>query len=159
MTGFANRFRTNEEILEHINLIKGSDPFMITTNDLILCMDLEAASVVLGNVALDPEEWYSQPVDPKGMIEGYMPFALAKAFDHRGLSALRSISHFKAYTWLDGKDELYEFLCDDKNYYPYGVPMLKKVCNAYGIPWTEDTQMNRMADGTSCTWDCKEGCL
>ena len=157
MTGFVNRFRTNEEILEHINLIKDTDFFNTTTNDLISCLDVELAQLFVKDI-IDPKEWYAKPIDPKGLIEGYMEFALMKAADHRGLSALRSIAHMKAFVWLDGKDDLYKFLCEASAYPPYGVPMLKKIVDEYKLPWTEDIQMDRMAQGLPCTPDCAEGC-
>jgi hypothetical protein len=57
----------------------------------------------------------------------YMDFAWRKANDERGLSASRSVSHYRNWYWL---------LCDDSinfsdledNYEPYGKPILVEMC-------------------------------
>lgn len=65
-------------------------------------------------------------------LHDYLPFAIEKAEDERGLSAIRSISRMRAWVWLLGDDDLYAFLMDDDNYSPYGMPMLRRIEATYG---------------------------
>jgi len=64
-------------------------------------------------------------------IKGYMSFAWEKANDKRGISANRSIDHFKGWLWLLGDEEGTEYL--KVNYIPYGKPGLAYICKKYGF--------------------------
>ena len=89
-------------------------------------------------------------------IRDYMEFALGKAEDHRGLSAERSIEHFKHWVWLLG-DKDYKTI-DWENYTNYGTPILKQICEVYEIDFPEDNhKLVSMSQGKKCDIEC-EGC-
>ena len=64
-------------------------------------------------------------------MRDYVSFAWEKANDKRGISANRSIDHFKGWLWLLGDEEGIEYL--KANYAPYGKPGLAYVCKKYGF--------------------------
>ena len=65
------------------------------------------------------------------VMKKYMSFAWEKANDKRGISANRSIDHFKGWLWLLGDEEGIEYL--KANYAPYGKPGLAYICKKYGF--------------------------
>jgi len=64
-------------------------------------------------------------------MRDYISFAWEKANDKRGISANRSIDHFKGWLWLLGDEEGIEYL--KANYAPYGKPGLAYTCKKYGF--------------------------
>jgi hypothetical protein len=100
-------------------------------------------------------------------MKDYMPFALGKAANHRGLSANRSISKMVAWLWLLGDDELRgQIEREEIGYTNYGAPILKAICEKYDFPialedndWAPDkTAFLRMAEGKPCEPGCIGGC-
>lgn len=75
-------------------------------------------------------------------MRDYMSFAWEKAYDHRGLSASRSLYKMQAWLWLLGDDELLVFAEDADNYVPYGTPILRKISEKYDfyIPGEEEDE-------------------
>lgn len=65
------------------------------------------------------------------VMKDYISFAWEKANDKRGISANRSIEHFKGWLWLLGDEEVVEYL--KANYTPYGKPGLAYICKKYGF--------------------------
>lgn len=159
--------RTQEEIKNRIKEVEQDDFFGTQTNDLIECLDLEQAKDML-----KPEGYEEEKAKPekerairihtddeiKKRIVDYLDFAWDKASGHRGLSANRSIDHFKAWVWLIGDDEALAFLNDEKNYPRYGAPMLKYLSERFGYNRTLDSVEQSMADGESCRPYCRDGC-
>ncbi len=94
----------------------------------------------------------------KREMQYYMAFALEKAANHRGISANRSIDHFKRWLWLLCDGDLLAVAEDDDKYAMYGVPILKAICDKYGFTFPEDEKMQRMAQGKPCHDGCSEGC-
>ena len=67
----------------------------------------------------------------------YMPFAIEKAEDQRGLSATRSIWKFQQWLWaLD--DELLVFKIGE--YDDYGLKNLHEVADKYHLPLKEESK-------------------
>jgi len=64
-------------------------------------------------------------------MKNYISFAWGKANDKRGISANRSIDHFKGWLWLLGDEKGIDYL--KANYAPYGKPGLAYVCKKYGF--------------------------
>ena len=64
-------------------------------------------------------------------MQDYMSFAWEKANDKRGISANRSIDHFKGWLWLLEDEEGIEYL--KVSYAPYGKPGLTYICKKYGF--------------------------
>lgn len=76
-----------------------------------------------------------EPIERETLIakmKDYMPFAFEKAHGQRGISSSRSIMHYVAWTWLAGDENLSKELEDDDGYEPYGLPLLRRICEHYG---------------------------
>jgi hypothetical protein len=86
---------------------------------------------------LTKEEWetdcHKTDEDVIKMIKEYLPFAWEKANGCRGLSAGRSIEHFRAWTWLIGRDEEVDW----KSYNWYGKNLLVKISEMFGVDWSK----------------------
>ena len=59
----------------------------------------------------------------------YMPFAWEKANGSRGISAWRSLAHYKAWLWMLGTDE-FEGV---EEYEHYGKEWLRRICVFLGL--------------------------
>lgn len=139
--------RTTEQILAHIEEVRRKDFFGATTGDLVCALPFEAAKPYLKNTA-KAVEWKVES-NPKEAILNYLPFAWSKANARRGLSASRSIDHFRAWLWLLGMDDpdtpldaLYEF---------YGKPSLIYVSELLGFDWRkhDDARWGNTDNGES----------
>lgn len=78
------------------------------------------------------------PVDRTALLakmQDYMTFAFGKAHDHRGISAGRSLMHYVAWAWLAGDIDFAEEIdrmSNSDDYAPYGLPVLRRICEFYG---------------------------
>lgn len=128
----GKHMRTEKEILERIAAVEKDDWLGTTRGDLIHALNFDAARPFLKE-GVKPEDWTTTLVtdeDVKKAMLDYMEFAWGKANNCRGISASRSIDHYKAWLWLLGDDELFQFCEDD--YHWYGKPQLKRICEKYG---------------------------
>lgn len=121
--------RTDEEILERIEQIKGNDFLGTETFELICRLPFEKAKPYLREDATQ-SDWTQMSRDRetilKEMLE-YMSFAWDKACNKRGISASRSMSHYAGWTWLIGDD-----FGDLQDYQFYGKDNLVRICEKYG---------------------------
>jgi len=137
--------------VERIECTKGTDILGFEIVMLIGALDFEHAKPYLKPEAV-AEQWtpeYTTDDAVKKQIAEYMDFAVEKAVDHRGISAGRSVSHYRAWLWLIGDDELVAF-CNDDNYPNYGAPILKRIAEKYGINIPENAVFDAMALGQRC---------
>ncbi|NMC34574.1 MAG: hypothetical protein GYA36_19300 [Veillonellaceae bacterium] len=110
------------------------------------------------------EMWENVAAEDAVVLEqmrDYAAFGWEKIWDHRGISASRTIEKMKAWLWLLGTpeaDELIKFADADENYPQYGAPILAKICRAYGFPIPDDAGIARMIEGKPCIDGCDEGC-
>lgn len=128
--------RTQEEIVKRIEDRKSDDVFGFETSDYIPYLDFEHAKPFLKD-GVSEEEWKDSVSDypaPRDKMIEYMSFAFGKAHDQRGISASRSISHMRAWGWLDG-DELGNEIDSiaESMFEPYGLPVLRRICELIGI--------------------------
>lgn len=65
-------------------------------------------------------------------LRDYMDFAWGKCEDERGISAGRSINKIAAWLMILD-DDLWQELHKGDDFYPYGAPLLAKVCDKYGF--------------------------
>lgn len=155
--------RTNEEIVVRAHQEKEFDIFA-TFFDLVECLPFDEAKQFLKEDAWEEQskKWEVIPRDRESVVERmkkYMEFALDKMENHRGLSASRSIMHFRHWLWLAGDDKLLEEVVhEDGPYAPYGGPMLRAICEKYGFPMPDGEAAVRMLNGKPCHDDCNEGC-
>lgn len=155
--------RTDEEIVARIEEVEGGDWMGTQRMDLIHALSWEAAQPYLSDEgkARGEKEWEDErtvaPDVVKARMEEYLPFAIGKAEDHRGLSAGRSIDHFRSWAWLLG-DEAYNRI-DWNDHQNYGAPVLKAVAeHLTDFDWKVSEAVERMARGDSCRPGCDEGC-
>lgn len=153
--------RTDEEIKARIEVIKKEDFFGFSIGDLLLRLTREQAKEIVGS-SLEGEtddSWSTLPRDRASILVEmgkYMTFAWEKVLDHRGLSATRSVQHYKAWIWLLGDED---FAAIDWDRYPnYGAPVLLQICDRFGIGRPTSAELLNMAEGEPCRVDCKEGC-
>lgn len=160
------RLRTNQEIVTRIKEVEKFDFFGTEVGDLMNYLPFDLAkSWLKPEVSLDQWEKVRQPHTRENILKEmreYMPFAIGKATGHRGLSASRSISHYKAWVWLLG-DKDYETVDWDK-FQNYGCPILALIAETYEIridAWLGGDSLEafeNMASGRSCRPYCTEGC-
>jgi len=150
--------RTPQEILARIAVVKDRDFFGTETDDLLFYLDFEHAKSFLQPEATDEDWGKPSRVDPLEAATEYLEFAFEKCLGHRGLSAARSISHFKAWFWLAGDDDTLAFLEDESHYPNYGAPMLLKIANVLGVAAPEGEDFACMARGERCGVGDNCGC-
>jgi len=127
--------RTQAEILERFE--KADDFFGTQKGDLISYMEFENAKPHLKEDYVKKfekaEEKWKVSNAPKKEILEYLDFAYDKAEDERGLSAGRSMLHFKTWIWLDDEKFYNEVIYLIDNYTNYGIPALDKISQHYGF--------------------------
>lgn len=157
--------RTQEEIIGRIKEKLPADFFGFQTQDLLLALMKENIlehGKALGLDIDDPKEFddfepqFRDDESVRGRIRSYMSFAFDKAVNHRGISAERSIAHYRSWLWLIGDEELLAFAEDDNNYMNYGAPILKKIAERYMIELPKSNVFECMARGEECP-ECREG--
>jgi hypothetical protein len=123
--------RTEQEIKDKYEKWKG-EFFAFRGGDILEALPLEVAKPYLR--ADFDREWRQLKTDDdvRAQILDYLPFAWGKANKCRALSALRSLSHFSAWLWLLGEDELSESIME---YTLYGKPELVKISEKFGFDW------------------------
>lgn len=125
--------RTQEEIKERFD--KADDLFGTQQGDLISYMTFENAKPYLKEEYVKQvesgEEKWEQSTDPKKEILEYLDFAYEKAEGERGLSAGRSMLHFKTWIWLESEEFYSEVIDLIDNYTSYGIPALDKISEHY----------------------------
>lgn len=157
--------RTYEEVVRRVeHLSKEDNPAdMLGTEfgDLVVLLRFKDAKPYL-RPGVSQTEWQaSNPNESKAAAEAYIPFAIGKALNHRGLSAIRSVAHLSAWVWLNCTDEEFE-RWEKAPYEQYGMPKIKLACELLGFPGTWQAQASetaeRMADGQPCEPNCESGC-
>jgi hypothetical protein len=126
--------RSDEEILERYKAVQGQ--FLnFQGGDLLVRMKYETAKPYLkeGVTEADFAAAQTHP-DPLDEARDYLPFAWDKANNCRGISANRSVDHFRAWLWLAGYDIDDDF---DRRYEFYGKPVLVTVSDMLGFAWRE----------------------
>lgn len=152
--------RTDQEIIARIKEVEKLDIFGTEVGDLMNYLPFDSVrSWLKPEVSLDQWEKTRQPHTHENILKemkDYMPFAVDKATNHRGLSASRSIFHYKAWVWLLG-DADYETV-DWDAFQNYGCPILALIGETYGITTERSEAFRNMASGRPCYPDCNEGC-
>lgn len=128
--------RSHQEIVERLKEIGPHDFFGFESSDLLVYLPWDKAKPFLKEDANESEWRTKYPVFTaplKAALE-YMPFAWEKANGCRGLSAMRSLDHCKAWLWMAGYGgTLIKDLFDD--YDNYGKGQLVFVSELVGFNW------------------------
>ena len=147
-------------ILEVLEFVKKEDPFGVTLDDPLYFMTWEEAlstgllrEEYVQKVKKGEEKWECFPYTPKNVIERmkeYMEFAWDKANNCRGLSAWRSLQHYRNWFYMFGDEDMDMLVEEMKNYEYYGKPWLAIICEILNIDW------EKLDDGY---WDNSEDTL
>ena len=123
-----------DEIKNFMNEVEEDDFLGVMRSDSIECLSYDDAKDYLRD-GVTPEEWEKDRIksdaDIIKKIKEYLPFAWGKANDERGISASRSIQHFRAWFFLLGEDEFYKKITwmEDNDFAMYGKPILETIEN------------------------------
>lgn len=132
--------RTDEQIVARIEEVRAQDMFGFKTEVLLRHLSFEAAKPYLKDEITESDwaEIQAETGTPAEAGADYLPFAVGKIEDERGLSAGRSVQKFAEWAWLDGKDELAAQIDDDGNYGWYGETAVRLYAEHYGLEWTRE---------------------
>ncbi len=140
--------RTQEEILNRIRETAKDDMFGFEWQEYLRALTAETAEKLRGDLLkkdadLSDQEMFDLGSDDairKQCIE-YMSFAWEKANNGRGISAGRSLSHYRAWMWLLGEDGW-----DDIDQYEhYGKDNLVRICKFFDLDasqWDDERRVN-----------------
>jgi hypothetical protein len=131
-------FPSQDEIVLRARSRQRFDMFGFEYLEYLDALDYESATEFLTDEARADksvkEDWKPNLTSRESVLErmkDYLPFAFEKARNQRGLSAMRSLKHFTAWTWLAGDRGLSEAIAT----YPgddYGLAMLGQIATHYG---------------------------
>lgn len=125
--------RSAEEIIARIEAGEDEDWLGTFRSDLICNLSFDDAVLFLRE-GVTKEDWESATVKgPLQEAREYLEFAWGKANGCRGISASRSIDHFRAWLWLAGVDDFDEIAA--REYQFYGKPVLVIVSVALEVDW------------------------
>ena len=138
--------RTQQEILER--WVACEDDFLgFETGEYVRALPSEALEPHRGGRIQEDADLLSHIPDlnngdalAKQMHE-YMDFAWEKANGCRGISASRSMSHYKAWLWMVGEDQFE----DIERYQFYGKDELVRICEFLGLDpskWDDGIRSN-----------------
>jgi hypothetical protein len=136
--------KTQDEIVKRFEERKQDDFLGFEISIYLDYLDYQHAKPYLEDDATE-EQWKDATKDiknPKEAMIDYMSFAWEKANDCRGISASRSLSHFTAWLWLDGDNDIWPTL---ENYEYYGKDQLVTICKYLGIDssqWDDGRRVN-----------------
>jgi hypothetical protein len=158
--------RSEAEVLERLAGLK-SDFFGAQCAQLLFGISFETAKAngllpeeYLKKIESGESQKWEKTTDERiqNSIVGYLDFAWDKATGHRGLSASRSLDHFRGWCWLLGDDEALSFIDDDANFPQYGAPILMYLSKRFGHTPPSGEDAKNMAQGLSCSPYCEDGC-
>lgn len=154
--------RTQDEIVARYH---SSDGFLgFAAEVLAEAMSVETIRSINPAAEL-PEGWTPKTTEAiEAEARDYLTFAVGKIVDHRGISAVRSVTKLTEFAWLLGRDDVVAAM-GAAEYEQYGAPQVKAFADGMGwtfldLPaWPGDRDaLARMAEGLPCTEDCQNGC-
>jgi len=135
------------DLKEVWEFVKKEDVLGITLGDVLEFMDWKTVKEMeilkeeyVEKVEKGEEEWKSIPYTPENVIKrmkDYMEFAWDKANGCRGISAWRSIQHYRNWLYMFGDGDIDEMVRAMEHYEYYGKPWLSIICEILGIDWTK----------------------
>jgi len=139
--------RTIPQIVARIRELGGSpelDMFGVERSRLLEALPFEDAKQFLRDGSPhEPEGWEAERLKTRegvvGQVRDYLKFAWGKANGCRGISAQKSMSHFKGLLWLLGPDhdELREWIGVPEHFAYYGKPALVRVSDFARFDWRD----------------------
>ncbi len=139
--------RTQSEILARLKAAQPLDPFGFEWEEYVSALTRESIESLRGTLLkadTDLSTWdptLKTDEDVRKQCVDYMEFAWEKANGCRGLSAGRSMGHYKAWLWLLGEDGF-----DDlETYRHYGKDNLVRICRFLALDpdrWDNHKRVN-----------------
>lgn len=131
--------RTQKEIIDRFNSVSGDDYLGFETCVLAEWLTYESVKelgvLVEGTTEKEWDKLYKEPTYENVLkrMKDYISFAYDKARGHRGISAYRSLAHYKSWVWLldDGFSEEFDRMVE--RYTGYGIPILDKLNERYNL--------------------------
>lgn len=152
--------KTQQEIIERYKQQSKQFMWIGGANFLLQTLTAQNAKQFLKDNA-DLSKW-EQIIPTKDyiieQIANYVPFAIDKIDNHRGLSTNRSIQHMAEWLWFLGDSETLTFAEDEGNYQNYGAPVLAEICKKYNIEAPTEEWFLNMASGQPCGRKWCDGC-
>jgi len=154
--------RTQDEILARY---RAADDDILGFAREVLLAAMAAESVRQLFPDVDPTA-IEAPAEPEteAAARDYLKFAVGKIVDHRGISAIRSVTKLTEYAWLLGRDDVVSAM-DAAEYAQYGGPQVRAFAEGMGWPFAElqpdprdRESLERMSVGDPCHDGCEEGC-
>lgn len=140
--------RTQQEIRDRAKARATDDFFGFEISEYLRALDVDSLNALRGTVLKDDADVSGITPDlindeaiRKHAID-YMAFAWGKANGFRGISASRSMSHYKAWLWMLGQDQ-FEDIVDGMEF--YGKPQLIRICEFLGVDhaqWDDGVRLN-----------------
>lgn len=135
--------RTQDEIRAQFTASRDRDFFGTEGQHLVEAMTFETAKAAdIPKDDVTPDQWATARClytveDVKAEILSYLIFAWDKANNCRGLSANRSLEHFRGWCWLLGAEgqAIMEHPDFNVNYRHYGKAALVRVSELVGFDW------------------------
>lgn len=132
--------RTQEEILTRVQETLNNpdiDPYNFEASDLIVMLSFENAQEWIEDHVTE-EMWEVEEPSPREKMLEYMPYAWTVANEVPEAIGepfvIRSLSHFSAWLWLEGNDELAESI---RNFDHNGKPQLIQICEYLEVDHTQ----------------------
>lgn len=139
--------RTQQEILDRIRAVATTDILGFEWQQYLPALTSESAEALRGTLLkadADLSEWKPDLLtddDARKCAIDYMPFAWEKANGCRGISAGRSLGHYRAWLWLLGAEGFDDIL----DYQFYGKDELVRICKYLGLEaakWDDGRRVN-----------------
>lgn len=136
--------------MSRIDVMMEDDILGFNTQDLFLALDREHLLQCCSKYALEYVDdgldkiasKYTHDAQIISQMKQYLGFAVEKIIRHKGISASRSVAHYRSWTWLIGDDE--------KNYPQYGAPIIQRVANVFEVELPHNEVFQAMAQGKVC---------
>lgn len=126
--------RTQEEIVDRIESLKGTDFFGFEVSELVSLLEYRFALPYLRTGTTveiwEPMRDENTEASVRGEMKSYLEFAWDKAKNFRRISADRSMGHYRAWFWLLGDDEMVKAL---EHHEYYGKDHLVKITKFLGL--------------------------
>lgn len=128
--------RSSAEVAARVIEARKRDALGFEWHEYLIWVDFEDLAKVAEGSTTTEVEWDEVTSERGPIVEvmrEYMAFAWEKANDCRGISAARSMMHYRAWLWLSGEDG-FEDLTEYDN---YGKDHLVRVCEHLGLDVAE----------------------
>lgn len=139
--------RSQKQIIDRALTSSKNDPLGFEYIEYIHALTIESVKKLRGTLVREDADLsefnrkFVRDADIRKQCIEYMPFAWEKANGFRGISAARSLLHYKAWLWMMGRDDFDDL--DDYQF--YGKDHLRRICAYLGLDadkWDDHVRLN-----------------